>query len=414
MQLHRTAAAATVVLSLSIFLLTHVGAHNITHILRDPNFSTFNDYLTRTLLAAEINNRKTITVLTVDNAAMADLVSKNLDLGAVKNVLSLHVLLDYYSAEKLHQITNGSALSATLFQTTGLAQGSTGFVNVTDLSGGKVGFWPAGNEAINATFVKKIYPEPYNISVLQISKVLLLPEAEAPAPAPEQVNLTAIMSSDNGCKVFADTLAANNIAQKTFDDNVQSGLTVFCPGDAAMKAFLPKFNNLTGEGKQNLLEYHGVPIYQSIANLKSNNGEMKTLATDGGKSNYVFTVQTDGDDVEIKTKIVTAKIVSTLRDSPQQFAIHKLDKVLLPEELFKSALSPNLAPSPAPGPEAVAGSPRPARHASPPAPPTDEDSPADAPGPDGDAADRNGAARFKGKFGALILTLSVWFVFLQL
>ncbi|GFP96441.1 fasciclin-like arabinogalactan protein 1 [Phtheirospermum japonicum] len=414
MQLRQAAAAALLTLSLSLFLLptpTHAGPHNITHILEGSGFSTFNDYLTKTQLALEINHGQTITVCAVDNAAMNDLLSKNLDTGAVRNVLSLHVLLDYYDAKKLQQITNGTARSATLFQTTGRAAGSTGFVNITNLSGGKVVFWPQGDEAVNATFVKEVFQNPYNISVIQISKVLLSPEAEAPAPAPVQVNLTAAMSVDHGCKVFADTLAANKLAQQTFDDNVRSGLTILCPGDAAMNGFLPRYKNLTAEGKQNLLEYHGVPVYQSFQNLKSNNGGMYTLATDGGKSNYAFTVQNDGDDVTIKNKIVTAKIVSTLTDSPPQFAIYQLDKVLLPEELFKSALAPT--PAPAPGPEAAAGSPRPSRHRSPPAPPPADVpvSSADAPGPDGEVADQNGADRFKG---GVILTLCLCFVFLQL
>ncbi|KAH6778232.1 FASCICLIN-like arabinogalactan 1 [Perilla frutescens var. frutescens] len=47
---------------------------------------------------------------------MSDLLSKHLTLSAIKNVLSLHVLLDYFNAKKLHQITNGTALAATMFQ----------------------------------------------------------------------------------------------------------------------------------------------------------------------------------------------------------------------------------------------------------------------------------------------------------
>ncbi|GFP82001.1 fasciclin-like arabinogalactan protein 1, partial [Phtheirospermum japonicum] len=232
---------------------------------------------------------------------------------------------------------------------------------------------------------------PYNISVIQISKVLLSLEAEAQAPV--QVNLTAAMSADHGCKVFADTLAANKLAQQTFDDNVRSGLTILCPGDAAMNGYLPRYKNLTAEGKHNLLEYHEVPVYRSIPNLRSNNGGMNTLATDGGKSNYTFTVQNDGDDVTINNKIVTTTIVSTLTDSPPHFAIYQLDKVLLLEELFNSNLAPTPTPAPAPGPEAVAGSPRPSSHRSPPAPPADEPvSSADAPRPNGEEADQNGAA----------------------
>ncbi|KAL8260972.1 hypothetical protein R6Q59_025021 [Mikania micrantha] len=49
---------------------------------------------------------------------------------------------------------------------------------------------------------------------------------------------------------------------------------------------------------QSLLEYHGVPVYQSMSMLKSSNGLMNTLATNSA-SKYDFTVQ-KGQDVTIK------------------------------------------------------------------------------------------------------------------
>ncbi|KAH6822746.1 FASCICLIN-like arabinogalactan 1 [Perilla frutescens var. hirtella] len=411
MQLRLAAAAAATAVVLSLLLLpSSTDAHNITHILEKyPEFSTFNHYLTVTQLSPEINRRETITVCAVDNAGMSDLLSKHLTLGAIKNVLSLHVLLDYFDAKKLHQITNGTALAATMFQATGSATGSSGFVNITDLKGGKVGFGPQDNGGVvSATFVKSVDAIPYNISVVQISSILPSPEAEAPAPGPSQINITALMSK-HSCKVFAETLLAS-AAEQTFEDNVLSGLTVFCPGDDAMKSFLPKFKNLTAAGQQSLLEYHGIPIYQSLPGLKSSNGLTNTLATDGA-SKFDFDVKNDGTDVTIVTKIVTAKIVDTLVDD-QPLAIYQVDKVLKPLELFKGALPPAPAPAPA------ADSPKPSKkkHKSPPAPAAPSDSPADA--PDGDvadqtAADKDSAGRFHGgRFAAIVLTL--WFAFLQL
>lgn len=414
MQLRHAAAASAAILSLALFLLPSAAAAalNITHVLgKYPEFSTFNHYLTATQLAPEINSRQTITVCVVDNAGMAGLLSKHLDLGAIRNVLSLHVLLDYFDAKKLHLITNGTALAATVFQATGSAPGSSGFVKITDLKGGKVGFSPDDNGGpVAATFVKSVEAVPYNFSVIQISNILPSPEAEAPAPAPTHANLTAAMYA-HGCKVFADTLLASAAAE-TFDGNVESGLTVFCPGDDAMKSFMPKFKNLTADGKQSLLEYHGMPVYESLSGLRSSNGVANTLATDGARK-FSFTVQNDGNDVTIKTPIVTATIVSTLMDK-SPVAIFQLDKVLMPRELFKSSLPPS--PAPAPAPEAHAKAPKPStKHKSPPAPAAPADSPAD--GPDGDVADQSsdgGAARFIGgaRFSGVILSL--WFVFLHL
>ncbi|MCI00484.1 fasciclin-like arabinogalactan protein, partial [Trifolium medium] len=136
-----TMAAFTAALLFISAIITTYNAHDITSILsKHPEFSTFNHYLTLTHLTTEINRRITITVLAVDNAAMSDLTSKHPSIYTIKNILSLHVLLDYFGAKKLHQITNGTALTATMYQATGSAPGSSGLVHIIDLHGGKVGF----------------------------------------------------------------------------------------------------------------------------------------------------------------------------------------------------------------------------------------------------------------------------------
>ncbi|KAL7208358.1 hypothetical protein ACSBR1_030167 [Camellia fascicularis] len=96
-----------------------------------------------------------------------------------------------------------------------MASNSSRFVNITDLKGGKVGFGAKDNGGnVDAIFVKSLDEVPYNISVIQISKILLSAQAKAPTPGPSQVNLTASMSS-HGCKVFAETLQTSN-AEKMF------------------------------------------------------------------------------------------------------------------------------------------------------------------------------------------------------
>ncbi|XP_055801283.1 fasciclin-like arabinogalactan protein 1 [Solanum dulcamara] len=253
---------------------------------------------------------------------------------------------------------------------------------------------------------------PYCSSVsqnIQISKIKPSAKGEAPTPA---MSIISLMSA-HGCKNFADILSASP-AENTFEDNVQGGLTIFCPTDDAMKAFSPKFKNLTADGKQSVLEYHGVPVYQSLSSLRTSNGLMNTLATDGA-NNYDFVIQNDGQDVTLKTKIVTAKITGTLFDKAP-VAIFSIDEVLEPTELFKGAPTP--APAPAPTPEADAESPKPAgkKHKSPPAP----DSPADSPvgGPKDKVADskadKNGGFRFNGGALVVVPVFFIWFVHLLL
>ncbi|KAM6552595.1 hypothetical protein CsatB_013357 [Cannabis sativa] len=417
MQLRPALTAGTLVLAMAVIFIfsgTGVDAHNITKILaKHPEFSSFNHYLTLTHLASEINQRTTITVCAVDNAAMGDILSKHPNIYTVKNILSIHVLLDYFGAKKLHQITNGTALAATMFQATGSAPGSTGFVNITDLHGGKVGFAPEDNNgAFAAHFVKSVEEIPYNISVIQISGVLPSAAAAAPTPAPAEINITGIMSA-HGCKAFSDALLAND-AMEIYEDALAGGLTVFCPLDDAFKAFLPKFKNLTKSGKNSLLEYHGVPVYQSMSMLKSNNGLMNTLATDGA-SKFDFTVQNDGEQVTLKTKLVTAKITGTLIDE-QPVVIYTIDKVLMPKELFKHEKAET--PAPAPAPEKAADAPKSSKKKGKKAAPSpDDDADADAPAPDDDdvadqTADDNGAVKFDGnRFSFFALIATAWLGF---
>ncbi|GLT94206.1 hypothetical protein SLE2022_119600 [Rubroshorea leprosula] len=346
-------ALPTTTVSLPLFLLlllfstslTTINAFNITRILaKHPEFSTFNHYLTTTHLADEINRRNTITVLALDNAAMSSILSKQLSLYTLKNVLSLHVLVDYFGSRKLHQITDGSTLTASMFQATGTASGTSGYVNITDLKGGKVGFGAEDNNGkLDATYVKSLEELPYKIAVLQISQPLNSAEAEAPTTAPSSLNLTEIMRNQ-GCKAFADLLESSG-AESTFKENIDGGLTVFCSTDSVVNSFMPKYKNLTAAQKVSLLLFHGLPIYQSLQTLKSSNGVVNTLATDGANK-YDLTIQNDGEDVTLKTKVVTAKIVGTLKDE-EPLVVYKIDKMLLPRELFKAEVE---APAPAPTP----------------------------------------------------------------
>lgn len=332
--------AITLPLLLLLFasISSTINAHNITHILaQHPEYSTFNHYLTTTHLADEINRRRTITVCVVDNAGMSDLLAKHLSLQSLKNVLSLHVFADYFGARKLHQISKGSTTTSTLFQATGEAAGTAGFVNITDTKGGKVGFAVADYEGqygpIASTFVKSIAEISYDLAVIQISHILTSPEAEAPVGAPTDMNVTDLMEKQ-GCKSFEDLLKSSG-AEETFTQNAAGGITVFCPTDEAISGFMPHYKNLTKDGKTILLLFHGIPFYNSLGMLKSKNGQLNTLATEGN-SKYDVTVKNDGEDVKVDTEVNTATITGTLIDQ-DQLAVFKIDKVMLPRQLFKSA-----------------------------------------------------------------------------
>ncbi|XP_031276478.1 fasciclin-like arabinogalactan protein 3 [Pistacia vera] len=69
----------------------------------------------------------------------------------------------------------------TLLQASGVAQQGQGFLNVT-VSGNNILFGSEVKDSpLAARFVKSVYAEPYDISVLQISQSIVAP---APAPSP--------------------------------------------------------------------------------------------------------------------------------------------------------------------------------------------------------------------------------------
>lgn len=396
-------------------LTTTITAHNITDILSGfPEYSDFNNYLTQTKLNDEINSRQTITVLVLNNGALSALTAKH-PISVIKNALSLHVVLDYYDPTKLHQIPKGSTLSTTLYQTTGNAPGNLGFVNITDLQGGKVGFGSAvPGSKLDSSYTKAVKQIPYNISVIEISAPIIAPGIlTAPAPTASDVNITAALEKA-GCKTFASLISSNGVL-KTFQSTADKGLTVFAPNDEAFKAAgVPDLNKLSNADRVSLLLYHARAGYTPKGTLKTTKDPIDTLATNGA-AKYDLKVTTAGDEVTLHTGVDSSRISDTVLDATP-LAIFTVDNVLLPEELFGKSPSPAPAPgpvttpSPAPvlAPTPASKAPSPAK-ASPPAPPADtpSDSPANSPTAESESSKTtaSGAHHVKGSVVmAVVLT----------
>ncbi|KAK7294953.1 hypothetical protein RJT34_17853 [Clitoria ternatea] len=400
-------------LLLLISLAAAVSAHNITDILAaDPNYSQFNNYLSETKLADEINSRQTITVLVLNNAAFSA-VADHHPLSVVKNLLSLHVVLDYFDNKKLHDISNGTTLSTTLYQTTGNAQGNVGSVNITDLKGGKVGFGSAApGSKLDSTYTKSVKQIPYNISVIEISAPIIAPGLLTAPPPSADVNITALLEKA-GCKTFASLVASNGLI-KTFQSTSDKGLTIFAPNDEAFKARgVPDLSKLSNADVVSLLQYHASPKYLPVGSLKTSKDPISTFASNGA-GKFDLTVSVNGDSVTLHTGVDTSRIADTVLDSTP-LTIYSVDSVLLPSELFAKSPSPAPAPEPvrapspspadAPSPLSEAPSPFPA---SPPAPAgeTPAGAPADAPSA---AAEKSSPGKSAGGHvtGSAVLTVAV-------
>merc|ERR1712130_415199 len=111
-------------------LISSSTAFNITRILAQyPEFASFNDLLSQSGLAQEMNSRQTITVLALDNGSIDGLSGRPLDIA--KRILSAHVILDYYDQIKLSKLQKASTIVTTLYQASGVAEDRQGFLNIS-------------------------------------------------------------------------------------------------------------------------------------------------------------------------------------------------------------------------------------------------------------------------------------------
>ncbi|KAL6596568.1 hypothetical protein ACP70R_047211 [Stipagrostis hirtigluma subsp. patula] len=405
MPLARFFTASGVLLPLLLLLSASPPCHGATStsisdiLAAYPEFSEFSGALTSTGLAAEIDRRNTITVLAVDNAVMDQLQARHLQQDDLRRAISLQVLLDYFDDSKLHSLQGNFTQATSLYQASGQAPGSAGIVNITVLGGGRVAFVQSGSsDAPPAVFYQKSVKEtPYNISVLQVSALISYPAAGAQAPAPAlaptadaAAGFTHLLSK-NGCGSFAGLVAATPDAAATYGRDAGSGLTVFCPADNAVAAFMPTFKNLTVDGQIALLLYHGSPAHYSKQSLKTMiNADVPTLAMDGSKS-YNLTIRADGDTVKLSSSAPQseAKVIKTAVDKAP-LAVYLIDAVLLPAGDLSNSSRSRPAPSPAPAPAtARGGAPAPVLAPTPASAPTPSRRPAlppkEAPEPSPDA-----------------------------
>jgi len=319
--------------------------YNITKLLAPyKQYSRFNEMLSRTRLAYDINRRQTITVLAVDNAAMSAL--DHYSLQTIRHILSLHVLVDYYGDKKLKKLAHGSTASSSMYQATGAASGMSGYVNITRKDG-KVSFTTddADATAKPTRYIRSIKEYPYDIAVLEVSSIISSADAEAPVPPPAPVDLVELLSKKY-CKSFASLLSANADVLRTLNETKDNGLTLFCPVDSAVAAFAATYKNLTAKAKTAILLYHGVPDYFSLQLLKSNNGMVTTLATASeNKKDYSYDVQNKGETVTLQTRVVTSSITATVGDM-EPLAVYAVNKFLKPKEIFKVVEAPAPAPEP--------------------------------------------------------------------
>uniref|UniRef100_A0ACD5TU12 Uncharacterized protein n=1 Tax=Avena sativa TaxID=4498 RepID=A0ACD5TU12_AVESA len=368
-QMQRAVAAAAALLlacSLARTATAWVSAHNITAFLNGhPAYKLYNKYLTETRVCDEINTRAAVTCLVLTDDAMATLVSDaGAELGAIKNALRLHSLLDYWDTKKLRALPAGDTLTDTFYQAAGNARSDhVGGVKMAKLDGGGFGFKAAASNADNydATMTKALKQTPYDFAVLEISAPI---EFDGLFDLPDVANLTKLLEKA-GCKRFAALVAGTPGVLAAYQGAMEKGLTLFAPNDDAFMAKgAPDVAKMSRADLLALLLYHAVPSYiprASLKLLKSAARPLRTLASTAS-GQYNMSVVARGDDVSLNTGVRKCRLTDTVLDDTP-VCMFTVDKLLLPVELFASAPAEAPEPASAPAPADAAAL------SSPPAPP---------------------------------------------
>ena len=194
------------VLCMALMLsFSSINCFDITKILgQNPEFSTFNKYLTETKLAEQINAAKAVTVLALDNTDIAPLAGKSLD--AIKTVIGTHIVTDYYDEKKLVEAIGSHAELATLSPASGLAAK----IYVALINEGEVAFSSAvAGSTFDTKLVKTVTTEAGVVSVLQVTQPIVKVADSAPALS------TPVLASGAAAKVASPTASVVAEAPKT-------------------------------------------------------------------------------------------------------------------------------------------------------------------------------------------------------
>lgn len=141
------------------------------------------------------------------------------------NIISTHILLDYFDKLKLGKIK--SILVTNLYQSSGVAADEQGFVNVTHLPSGSTGFGSAvKGSPLVAKLVKEVFTKPYNLSVLEVSLPIVSPgigkEILPPPPPPASASGPSSKKSKGKDDDEGETVVDDDDASSPSDSPAES------------------------------------------------------------------------------------------------------------------------------------------------------------------------------------------------
>lgn len=174
----------------------------------------------------------------------------------------------------------------------------------------------------------------------------LVPAPPPKAPAPAGPNVEKILEKASVFSVFVRLLRSTQVINQIENQlNNSNALTILAPTNAAFSGLKSgTLNSLNAEQKVQLLQFHLLPSYISLANFQTVSNPVRTQASD--TYDYPLNITTTGNSVNISTGLVNTSISGTVY-SDNLLAIYRIDRVLLPLGIFAPRPKPP-APSPAP------------------------------------------------------------------
>ncbi|XP_065867932.1 fasciclin-like arabinogalactan protein 12 [Euphorbia lathyris] len=166
-----------------------------------------------------------------------------------------------------------------------------------------------------------------------------------PSSIPPPTNVTKILEKSGHFSIFIRLLRSTQEENHflTVLNNSNNGLTIFAPTDGAFSGLKSgTLNSLTDEQKSELVKFHVIPSFLSISQFQTVTNPVGTEAGNGGRVALNFT--TSPTSVSISTGLTNTSISGTVY-TDNQLAIYRVDKVLLPADIFSSGKAP--APAPA-------------------------------------------------------------------
>ncbi|KAM3364884.1 hypothetical protein ACQJBY_014943 [Aegilops geniculata] len=151
--------------------------------------------------------------------------------------------------------------------------------------------------------------------------------AERQPPEASEDALTMLLS-EGGCGAFAALVAATAGVGDAFREQIAGvlGLTILCPDDEAVRAFIPRFHSLTVDEQVAVLLYHGLRMAYSEELLSWVHWEELTL--DGEQ---MLTMRHHSGRVILYSSRSEARITKTVIDD-DHLAVYLIDAVLIPAD----------------------------------------------------------------------------------